>query len=248
MHVRSFIVLAAVAALGIVSCASDEDDAVTATLTSPADGASLSGGVAVAMAAEGVTIEPAGEVHDGAGHFHVIADAGCVETGAGIGKDADHLHFGKAQADGVIYLEPGEHELCLQVGDGAHTALDITDSVTVDVGVRSSDDFCAVVGEIDELFESVDNSSDDFATKQIGYENIRRLAEQAKQGVDQIEASARNDVAATVTFAGDLAAALASAESPQAAEAAVAPIFEAVPDGLPGAEWVLDTCGIDIDG
>ena len=30
-------------------------------------------------------------------------------------------------------LAPGEHTLCLQVGDGAHTALDLTSEITVNV-------------------------------------------------------------------------------------------------------------------
>jgi len=47
-----------------------------------------------------------------------------------------------------IYLEPGQHELCLQVSDGAHTALDITDTVTVDVEVENLQQ-CSVVGEMD---------------------------------------------------------------------------------------------------
>ncbi|WP_114594048.1 DUF4399 domain-containing protein [Euzebya pacifica] len=32
-----------------------------------------------------------------------------------------------------LELEPGEHTLCLQDGDGEHTALDLTDEITVTV-------------------------------------------------------------------------------------------------------------------
>ena len=245
MQHRPITLIVTVALLGLASCG---DEGPTVTLTSPSEDAAVAGGVALEMSAEGVTIEPAGETRSGYGHFHVIADAGCAEKGTGIAKDADHVHFGKGQTDGVIYLEPGQHELCLQVGDGAHAALDITDTVTVDVKVENLQQWCSVVGEIDAMFESVDNSDDDLATKQIGYENIRRLAAQAADGVDHVDPAARDDVVASVTFAAELSAALSTADSPEAAEAAVAPIFEEMSDGLPGAEWILEACDVDIAG
>ena len=128
------------------------------SFSKPADGAHIAGGVLVEMAADGITIEPAGEVHEGAGHFHVIADDGCVDPGAAVPKDADHIHFGKAQTSGTIYLGPGEHELCLQTGDGAHVALEPTDRITVDVGVRDRDEWCAVTKEVDDLFLTADTA------------------------------------------------------------------------------------------
>jgi len=51
-----------------------------------------------------------------------------------------------------------------------------------------------------------------------------------------------------LTFAAELSAALSTADSPEAAEAAVAPIFEGMSDGLPGAEWILEACDVDIAG
>jgi hypothetical protein len=118
----------------------------------------------------------------------------------------------------------------------------------VDVNVENLQQWCSVVEEIDAMFESVDNSDDDFATKQIGYENIRRLAAQAADGVDHVDPAARDDVVATLTFAAGLSAALSTADSREAAEAAVAPIFEGMSDGLPGAEWILEACDVDIAG
>ncbi|NND76131.1 MAG: DUF4399 domain-containing protein [Ilumatobacter sp.] len=236
-------VAVSVATLGLAACG---DDGPTATFDSPNDGAAVAGGVALAMSAEGVTIEPAGEVRNGFGHFHVIADAGCETTGTGIGKDADHLHFGGGQAAGTIYLEPGQHELCLQVGDGVHAALDITDTVTVDVGVTSQEQWCAVLREIDAMFETTDSSSDVVA-QQLGYENIRRLVAQAADGLEYVDASARNDVTRTIEFAATLTSVLATAESEEAAEEELEALFADVGDEpLPGADWVLATCGIDI--
>lgn len=51
----------------------------------------------------------------------------------GAPRDTDYVHFGRGQSDGTVYLEAGTHELCLQVGDGTHVALDVTDTVTVEV-------------------------------------------------------------------------------------------------------------------
>jgi hypothetical protein len=242
MQHRSLIVIAAMAGLGLAACG---DDGPTATLTSPTDGAPVAGGVALAMTADGVTIEPAGEVRSGYGHFHMIADAGCTAKGTGIAKDADHLHFGEGQTDGVIYLEPGEHQLCLQVGDGAHAALDITDTVKVDVGVKSVEQWCAVIGEIDSMFETADVEGD-FEAAQVDFENIHRLAAQATDGIEYVEASVRNDIAVLLEFATELSSTFVVADSPEAAEAAAELLFEDLSDSLPGDEWIRTTCGVDI--
>jgi hypothetical protein len=100
---------------------------------SPANGASVSNPVAVTFATHDFTLEPAGEVHEHAGHLHVMVDVPCVTPGQPIPKDAQHLHFGKGQTEAKIDLQAGEHTLCLQAGDGAHTALDLTDTITVTV-------------------------------------------------------------------------------------------------------------------
>ena len=65
----------------IVAACGDSDGGGSATVVAPEDGALVAGVIAVSMAAEGVTIEPAGEVRDGAGHFHVFVDVGCVGQG-----------------------------------------------------------------------------------------------------------------------------------------------------------------------
>ena len=81
----------------------------------------------------GLTIEPAGEVHHGAGHLHLMIDAPCVEPGQLIPRDDNHRHFGQGQTGANLDLAPGEHTLCLQTGDGAHTALELTSEMTVTV-------------------------------------------------------------------------------------------------------------------
>ncbi len=246
MRMSRFVAGLVVGVLSVGACGSDGGP--TVSLSSPASGATLSGGVELAMASDGLTIEEAGEVREGAGHFHVIADDGCVESGSPIGKDADHVHFGNGQSDGVIYLEPGSHELCLQVGDGVHTALDVTDRRTIEVAIADQEEFCSVVIEIDEMFDAIDNSSDEFAVKQVGYENIRRLAMQLESALDFVDAADRDDLVATVSFISALSTAFVDAVDEMEAEQALVPVFESVSEELPGTEWIQTNCGIDIAG
>lgn len=222
-----------------------DDESATATLSAPADGATVFGGVNVAMTANGVTIEEAGEVHDGAGHFHVVIDDGCLPAGTTVPRDADHVHFGNGQDDGTIYLDPGEHELCLQVGNGAHTALDITDTATVTVAITTEPQWCAVVAELDELFAATDESSDEFTVKQIGYENARRLLAQLNAALDVLDDNIGADIAATLAVGTAITTAIIDADDIDDATAALEQI-----DRTPtanGTPLIADTCGVDIN-
>jgi hypothetical protein len=121
----------ATAAATTTSSASATGPAVS--FVEPEDGAQVIGAVKVKMAATNFTIEPAGEVKPGAGHFHIMVDTDCIAPGQVIPKDDKHLHYGMAQTEAELTLSAGEHTLCLQAGDGAHTALDLTDKVTFKV-------------------------------------------------------------------------------------------------------------------
>lgn len=59
----------------------------------------------------------------GDGHFHILVDTPCVEAGDVIPDDDEHLHFEATETSAELELEPGKHDLCLQVGDGEHRAL-----------------------------------------------------------------------------------------------------------------------------
>lgn len=103
-------------------------------ITSPSDGATVSSPVKVTMAASNFTIEPVAAPRDGAGHFHVMVDTACLPAGQPIPVEtAGYNHFGKAQTETSLDLAPGRHTLCLQAGNGTHTALDLTDQITVTV-------------------------------------------------------------------------------------------------------------------
>jgi hypothetical protein len=104
----------------------------------PANNASVSSPVRVVMSAENFTVEPAGDgtVHEGAGHLHVMVNTPCIAAGQTIPKDETHLHFGDGSTETELDLPAGEHTLCLQAADGAHTALSgegMTHTITVTV-------------------------------------------------------------------------------------------------------------------
>ena len=90
----------------------------------PTDNAIVPPSFTVKMGAEGLTIEPAGDIHEGAGHFHILIDAPFIDAGEIVPKDETHLHFGQAQTEAQLELTPGNHVLRLQFADGAHVALD----------------------------------------------------------------------------------------------------------------------------
>ena len=249
MNRPTYLVLATCALILVAGCGDDDDTDASVAFVSPADGGTVAGSVELVMAADGVTIEEAGEVSDGTGHFHVIADAGCLAAGAPIDKDADHVHFGGGQSEGVVYLGPGEHELCLQVGDGAHTALALTDTVSVTVAISDRDEWCEVMGELDELIESLDVGEDEFAAQQVGWENSGRLAAQLAAGIEHVDAAAAENVAVALGLAGVMADAVTEASDADSAMAAVDAVFEAAADldEIPGQTWIEDTCDIDLE-
>ncbi|MGH9275321.1 MAG: DUF4399 domain-containing protein [Acidimicrobiales bacterium] len=244
---RSLALATAIALSGAVAACGDDDDGPTASFATPADGASVAGGVDVELAADGITIEEAGEVREGAGHFHILADVDCTDTGVAIAKDADHVHLGKGQSEGTIYLEPGSHRLCVQVGDGEHHALDVSDTINIEVGIDDMDEWCQVIGEVDGLFTDTDNSSDDFVTKQPAYENIRRLISQLHDRLDLVDADQRDAVTTALDGATEIARILATAADEADAEAQLTPIFTGEDFTAAAAPWIQETCDVSID-
>jgi hypothetical protein len=119
-----------------VTVAGDEAVSPRVWFVQPQNGATVTNPIDVEMAAEGITIEPAGEIHEGAGHFHILVDSGFVAPGELVPFDANHLHFGNGQMTTTVEIEPGQHTLRLQVANGAHQALDgpqYRDEITVTV-------------------------------------------------------------------------------------------------------------------
>ncbi|MGH8999714.1 MAG: DUF4399 domain-containing protein [Acidimicrobiia bacterium] len=142
---RRTLTLALAAVMILAACGDDDDDGgasgsggdgdTAVEITSPADGDEVPSPVTVEMDATNFTIEPAGDgaVNEGAGHFHLMVDTECVAEGEVIPSDDTHKHFGTGATEAELELDPGEHTICLQAGDGAHTALDLTDEITITV-------------------------------------------------------------------------------------------------------------------
>lgn len=56
----------------------------------------------VEMQAEGFRIDPAGDVVDGAGHYHLVVDAACSTAGETIPDDPDHTVTGSCANTGSL--------------------------------------------------------------------------------------------------------------------------------------------------
>ena len=142
MTPRSIFILLAVFGLFLTACTRPDDPATadespqapdTETQTQPAErvyfaepanGTTVGTTFNVVMAAEGILVEPAGEVKEGSGHFHILVNTDYVAPGQVIPADEQHLHYGTGATETELTLEPGTYTLRLQFADGAHVTLD----------------------------------------------------------------------------------------------------------------------------
>lgn len=116
-------------------------EAASVTIVEPSDGAEVTNPVTFTLETEGVEIQPVDDwdgVQEGVGHYHILVDyGGCYEVGVPIPTEAEDqgiYHFGTGTSEPEIEdLEPGEHEVCVQVADQEHTALPITSEITITV-------------------------------------------------------------------------------------------------------------------
>ena len=141
-----------VVAVALVACGDDEEAApavaydvsqqpanAATMFVAPQDGETISGPVAVEMAAEGVNIVAAAAPVAGEAHFHIMVNAACLATGETIPGPSPETteqgfrHFGTGVSTAELELEPGTYELCLQLADGAHVAFGTTQTITVTV-------------------------------------------------------------------------------------------------------------------
>jgi hypothetical protein len=106
-------------------------------IESPRDGATVGQDVTVKFGAKGVAIKPAGDTTPDSGHHHLLIDATDLPpANAPIPNDATHKHYGKAQTEDTIHLEPGKHTLQLDLGDAAHMQFDppvVSKKITITV-------------------------------------------------------------------------------------------------------------------
>ena len=86
----------------------------------------------------GYELSPAAAgLKEGTGHHHMIIDDGkaFVPPGEAIPMDATHKHYGKAQSEGELELEPGKHKITLQFANAYHESYgkEFAKSITVNV-------------------------------------------------------------------------------------------------------------------
>ena len=116
------------------------DSVVRVFFRQPTNFATVPPTFTVVMAATGLIVEPAGDVHENAGHMHILIDKDFVASGEAVPKDASDLHFGQGQLTATLSLPVGEHQLLLQFANGAHVAMDgaqYRDTITVTVAEQA---------------------------------------------------------------------------------------------------------------
>ena len=106
-------------------------------IVSPADGATVGQDVAVKFGVEGITLAPATDTAPNTGHHHLLIDVTELPAaGAPIPNDATHKHYGKAQTEDTIHLQPGDHTLQLDFANAAHVPFDppiVSKKITIHV-------------------------------------------------------------------------------------------------------------------
>ena len=101
------------------------------------DGQNVTSPFKVEMGVEGLRLDTAGALVAGSGHHHLLIDAGdSIPAGQVVPKDANHMHFGKAQSSTDVTLPAGKHVLTLQFADGIHRSYGAKLAATITVNVK----------------------------------------------------------------------------------------------------------------
>ncbi len=107
------------------------------TISSPSDGATVSGPVEVCLQAWGVQFEPAKKgVNEGKGHNHLLIDTPLPSNlGNPIAKDAQHVHMGDGSSCKTLKLSPGKHTIRSLFAKGNHVPYNppMSDMITITV-------------------------------------------------------------------------------------------------------------------
>lgn len=102
----------------------------------PADGATVSSPFKVKFAVEGMDLKPAGDEAPNSGHHHLLINLDAMARGEAIPFTATHMHFGKAQTEAELKLEPGKYKLTMQFGNKDHASYGPAMSKTISVTVK----------------------------------------------------------------------------------------------------------------
>lgn len=99
------------------------------------EGAQVKSPVHIEMGMEGMTLNPAGEIIRGTGHHHILINKKYMPLGETIPADEIHIHYGQAQTEADLELEPGDYELTLQFANGFHQSYGKQMSAKVNITV-----------------------------------------------------------------------------------------------------------------
>jgi hypothetical protein len=106
-------------------------------IVEPKDGATVNQDVTVKFGVSGIKLAPATDTTPGTGHHHLLIDGKELPAGnAPIPNDAAHKHYGKAQTEDTVRLEPGDHTLQLDFADALHVQFDpplVSKKITIHV-------------------------------------------------------------------------------------------------------------------
>jgi hypothetical protein len=120
-----------------VDLVSHAPSSAQAYIIKPADGASVSETFKVQFGLSGMDLAPAGMDQPNTGHHHLLIDQPELpELTASLPATEKIRHFGKAQTETELTLDPGEHTLRLVLGNYLHVPHDnpvISEPITITV-------------------------------------------------------------------------------------------------------------------
>lgn len=105
----------------------------TVGIEQPADGSLVTNPVYFELEAKNWAIEPPVMRRDGAGYFVIILEGGCLPAGRLVPFEGPFVHLQDGAFSAWIDLGPGTYEVCVQVADGNHRALQLTEEVRFEV-------------------------------------------------------------------------------------------------------------------
>ena len=126
------------------------------------------------------------------------------------------------------------------------------DDAAAGTSIDSIDEWCSVIDDVDNRFETTDNSSDAFDVKQEQYQEINALLNDLDASVDIVDPDARDAVAETIAWAVTFTDVFVAADSEQTlseelfGEDGVFAEQEEVDPA--GAAWIDEHCGVDVNG
>ena len=134
---RATILVVAVAAALPLAARAQANKTVSVTITSPQNGATVSGPVTIKLQATGVKIAPATVQQPGTAHHHLFVDHDLTWLRDTIPSGSPGvIHLGRGQTEFVLdSLKPGPHRVIALLADWRHIPLNplVSDTVTFTV-------------------------------------------------------------------------------------------------------------------